>query len=63
MIFFYANSEDPDETPHYVAPHLGLRSLTMSHYGTLGLNGLIFQVVLYISSIFMLPADPAKQST
>ena len=31
MIFFLANSEDPDETPHYVASHLGLRSLTMSH--------------------------------
>ena len=31
MVFFLANSEDPDETPHYVASHLGLRSLTMSH--------------------------------
>ena len=31
MIFFKANSEDPDETPHYVASYLGLRSLTMSH--------------------------------
>ena len=31
MIFFYANSEDPDGTPHDVASHLGLRSLTMSH--------------------------------
>ena len=31
MIFFLANSEDPDETPHYVASHLGLRSLTISH--------------------------------
>ena len=31
MIFFQANSEDPDETPHYVASHLGLRFLTMSH--------------------------------
>ena len=31
MIFFIANSEDPDETPHYVASHLGLHSLTLSH--------------------------------
>ena len=31
MIFFKANSEDPDETPYYVASHLGLRSLTMTH--------------------------------
>ena len=31
MIFLQANSEDPDETPHYVASYLGLRSLTMSH--------------------------------
>ena len=31
MIVFEANSEDPDETPHYVASHLGLRSLTTSH--------------------------------
>ena len=31
MIFFEANSEDPDETPHYVASHLGLRCLTMFH--------------------------------
>ena len=31
MIFFEANSEDPDETPHYVASHLRLHCLTMSH--------------------------------
>ena len=31
MIFFKANSEDPDETSPYVASHLGLRSLTMSY--------------------------------
>ena len=31
MFFSYANSEDPDETPHYVASHLGVRCLTMSH--------------------------------
>ena len=31
MIIFKANSEDPDETPHYVASHLGLCCLTMSH--------------------------------
>ena len=31
MIFFQANSEDPNETTHYVASDLGLRSLTMSH--------------------------------
>ena len=31
MIFLSVNSKDPDETPHYVASHLDLRSLTMSH--------------------------------
>ena len=31
MILFSTNSEDPDETPHYVASHLGLRCFTMSH--------------------------------
>ena len=36
--FLLNNSEDPDETPHHVASHLGLRSLTAN--GTLGLSGL-----------------------
>ena len=31
MVFYKVNSEDPDETPYYVASHMGLRSLTMSH--------------------------------
>ena len=31
MIFFKTKSEDPDETPHYVASHQGLLSLTLSH--------------------------------
>lgn len=31
LIFFYANSEDPYEMPHYSASHLGLNCLSMSN--------------------------------
>ena len=36
-----ANNVDPDQTPHYVAPDLGLHCLPMTLYGFPGKNGLI----------------------
>ena len=43
MHVFDANGEDPDETPQDAASDLGIHSLPMSLYGTLGINVLIPQ--------------------
>ena len=53
MIFFKANSEDPDETPHNVASHLGLRCLTMSHvmYKTIFVINIIIYMCLQHSNV------------
>ena len=48
MIYFSANSEDPDETPHHVASHLGLRSLTMSHLWVIYVPVPVMSIYIYI---------------
>ena len=40
MIILLANSEDPDQTPHYVASDLGLHCLPIPFYRVPGKNGL-----------------------
>ena len=38
---FIANSIDPDQTPHSAASDLGLHCLSVSLYGTVGINELM----------------------